>query len=269
MRLSRPKILLIVLLLVLVLGAAGFAFYVSDYARPLPEALNALQSDSQVQFSNQNGWLVFQPAVQSNPLALQTGLIFYPGGKVDYRAYAPAARAIAAEGFLVVIPPMPFNLAFFDMNAAQSIINAYPQIKYWALAGHSLGGVFASSFAMAHPDRVQGVVFWASYPAGDMKNYPGQVVSISATQDGLATPAKIAESKANLPPSTQYIVIQGGDHAQFGAYGPQQGDNPAAISQEEQQAQIVHSTVKLLQSLGSQAQMSLYSPIRKFLAKAI
>ena len=39
---------------------------------------------------------------------------------------------------------------------------------------------------------------------------------------------------------TENIVeIEGGNHAQFGNYGPQKGDPPAAISAQEQQAQTV------------------------------
>ena len=32
------------------------------------------------------------------------------------------------------------------------------------------------------------------------------------------------------------VIIEGGNHAQFGNYGPQKGDTPAAVSDTEQQA---------------------------------
>jgi hypothetical protein len=233
------------LLVLLLLGAGIFVVWANNAAPPMPEALAAMQSDSTVQFSEQNGWLVFQP-VGTLPAS---GLVIYPGGKVDYRAYAPTAKAIAAQGHLVVIPPMPLNLAFFDMNAAEKIIQAFPQIQKWAVAGHSLGGVAASSYAAKNPDKIQGIGFWASYPQVAMTTYPGKVSSISATNDGLATPEKIEASKKDLPAATTYVPIQGGNHAQFGYYGPQEGDNPATISRAEQQKQLVAEMVKLLQSL--------------------
>jgi len=42
------------------------------------------------------------------------------------------------------------------------------------------------------------------------------------------------------------VAIEGGNHAQFGWYGPQAGDNPATISREAQQEQIIEATVELL-----------------------
>lgn len=243
--------IVIALLAVLVIGGGAFFVWANQAAQPMPEALAAMQSTDTVQFSEQNGWLVFQPVAQSNAFAqpLKTGLIIYPGGKVDYRAYAPTAQAIAAQGYLVVIPPMPLNLAFFDVNAAEKIIAAFPEIQTWAVAGHSLGGVAASSFAAQNPDKIQGVAFWASYPQGNMTTFPGQVISISASNDGLSTPDKIEASKKDLPPSTQFVVIEGGNHAQFGYYGAQEGDNPATISRAEQQAQLVAAMVQFLQGL--------------------
>lgn len=75
------------------------------------------------------------------------------------------------------------------------------------------------------------------------------VVSISASNDGLATPAKIEESRSLLPADTQFVVIQGGNHAQFGSYGAQPGDGTASIPPETQWAQTVQATVDLLQRM--------------------
>ncbi len=238
-------------LLVLIIAGGGFVMWANQAASPLPEALAAMQSDAQVTFSVQDGWLVFQPTGQGSAIGqpIETGLIIYPGGKVDYRAYAPTARALAAQGYFVVIPPAPLNLALFDTNAAEKIIAAFPHIQKWAVAGHSLGGVAAASYAAAHPDKIRGVAFWASYPSGNMTAYPGQTLSIAASDDGLATPEKVQAAKKDLPAATKYIVIQGGNHAQFGYYGAQAGDKPAAISRAEQQRQLVAAMLAWLQGL--------------------
>ncbi len=234
---------LLAVLVVIGLGAGGFVLWA---AAPMPEALAALPSDETVTVTNA-AWLAFSPAGQ----APVTGLIFYPGGKVDYRAYAPAMRAIAAAGYLAVIPPMPLNLAVFAPGRAADVIAAYPSIKHWAVGGHSLGGSMAANFAHQHPAAVQGLVLWASYPAaGDsLATQNLAVVSISATRDGLATPAKIEASRPLLPAATRWVSIAGGDHAQFGYYGPQAGDNDATLSRADQQQQTVAATLALLKTL--------------------
>ena len=231
-------------LLVVLVG--GFAIWGSTPPKPMPEALAALQSNESVTVAS-GKWLTFQPANGQTT----TGFIIYPGGRVDYRAYAPAARTIAAQGYLVVIIPMPLNLAVFSPAAAAGVIAAYPGIQHWAVGGHSLGGSMAANFAHSHPAAVQGLVLWASYPAGsdNLSSSGLQVLSISGTLDGLSTPAKILASHSLLPAGTTFVPIQGGDHAQFGWYGPQPGDNPAAISREQQQAQIVQATVDFLKTL--------------------
>jgi hypothetical protein len=99
---------------------------------------------------------------------------------------------------------------------------------------------------------VAGLGLWAAYPAGssDLSGRDLAVASIYGTRDGLATEEEIAASRPLLPPDTQWTAIEGGNHAQFGWYGPQSGDNEATISREEQQAQIVAATLELLQGLG-------------------
>ena len=237
------------LAVVLLLATAGFVAWGSTPAGPLPQAEQALLNDDVVRVS-QERWLVFDPA-SSQP---DTALIFYPGGRVDYRAYAPQARAIAEQGFRVIIVPMPLSLAVFGTNSASEVMAAYPEIKHWAVGGHSLGGAMAALFAAQNPGLVQGLVLWASYPA-DNSSLAGtatKVVSIYGTQDGLATGGKIEASHTLLPDDTRYVAIQGGNHAQFGAYGVQSGDGQASISPEEQLQQIVEATTALLQDLRGQ-----------------
>jgi dienelactone hydrolase len=212
----------------------------------MPAALDALQPDAQVSVTD-DPWLVFTPTdVQPT-----TGLIFYPGGRVDYRAYAPAARQIAAEGYLVVIVPMPLNLAVLDAAAAAEVIAAYPDVEHWVLAGHSLGGAMAANFASQNPNQVDGLALWAAYPAesDDLSASNLPVTSIYGTLDGLSTGEKIDASRSLLPADTTWVPISGGNHAQFGWYGDQSGDNPAEISRQDQQAQIVAAMLAFLESI--------------------
>ncbi len=232
----------------LLAAVVGFVAWGLIIPAPMPEALAALQSDSQVKITTEP-WLVFQP-IESTPT---TGLIIYPGGRVDPRAYAPQAHAIAENDYLVVIVPMPLNLAVFGSRRAASVIEAYPEIEKWVIGGHSLGGSMAASYAYNHTDQIDGLVLWASYPASsnDLSQTKIRTTSIFASLDGLSTPPKIAASHNLLPQDTTWVQIQGGNHAQFGWYGDQPGDNSATISREEQQAQIVQSTLDLLYSVNN------------------
>ncbi|MDX1416408.1 MAG: alpha/beta fold hydrolase [Candidatus Promineifilaceae bacterium] len=235
-------ILLAVLLMVAAL-ILGFVIWAVSGPEATAEAQLALNSNSEVNVQD-NEWLVFQPQAA----AATTGLIFYPGGRVDPAAYAPLAREIAAAGYRVVITPMPLNFAFLAPERALEVMAAFPEISHWVVGGHSLGGAMAANFAGSHPDRVDGLVLWAAYPAqaDDLSAQDLLVSSIYGSADGLATQEEIDGSRPLLPPQTSWVAIEGGNHAQFGSYGPQAGDNPAAISAEEQQEQIVAATVSLL-----------------------
>jgi len=242
----KARRIILIVLAILILASIGFVIWGSTPAQAMPEAQATLQSNAQVTVST-SPWLTFSPASKQP----ETGFIIYPGGRVDYRAYAPAARQIAAQGYLVVIVPMPLNLAVFNPAAASAVITANPQIKRWAIGGHSLGGAMAANFAKAQPAAVHGLVLWASYPAAsdDLSASNLKVVSISGSLDGLSTVDKVNASRPLLPASTTWVQIAGGNHAQFGWYGDQAGDNPATISRASQQEQMVTATVRLLESV--------------------
>jgi dienelactone hydrolase len=235
--------------LMIVMALGGFVAWTSTSAGPMPEALAALQSDAQVQVETEP-WLVFRPTNQQ-PAA---GLVLYPGARVDPRAYAPAARALAGEGYLVVIVPMPLNLAFFAPDRAAEVMATFPKINLWTVGGHSLGGAMAARFTFRNPDAVAGLVLWAAYPAStdDLSEYSLDVTSIYGTRDGLASADEIAASRLLLPPDTIWVALEGGNHAQFGWYGPQAGDGSATISQKSQQEQIVAATLALLSRLAEE-----------------
>jgi pimeloyl-ACP methyl ester carboxylesterase len=235
--------------LVLLLAVGAFAAWALNVPAPQAEALAALQSDANVTVE-QGEWLVFAPAGE----APVTGLVFYPGGRVDARAYAPAARAIAAEGYLVVIVPMPLNLAVLAPGRAADVMAAYPEVAAWAVGGHSLGGAMAANFAAARPEAVRGLVLWAAYPAAsdDLSAADLAVVSVYGTRDGVASVEDVLAAAERLPPDTGWVPLAGGNHAQFGWYGPQAGDDAASLSHADQQARTVAATVALLAALRHQ-----------------
>jgi hypothetical protein len=244
------KVILWVVLGLLLVGATSFVVWAEATPAPMQPALDALVSSPTMQVTTDE-WLVFRPLSDASETPVTTGFIFYPGGRVDARSYAPYARAIAEAGFLVVITPVPLNLAVFAPNQADEVMAAFPEITHWAVGGHSLGGAMAANYIFNHQEMVDGLVLWAAYPAGNntLVDYAGAITSIFGTLDGLATVENIDTSRPLLPAQTVYVPIKGGNHGQFGWYGDQPGDNPATISREVQQAQTVAATVALLAGL--------------------
>lgn len=248
---------------IIVFFAAGLLLSMPAGARaesfpPLPEALSAMESDAAVTVETKRlpfvlfspEYYVFKPA-GAEPAK---GFLLYPGGKVDPRAYAPPARAIAEAGYLVVIVSMPLDLAPFGWRRGNYIMRRYPAVTTWAIGGHSVGGAYACCFAQRYTRKVAGVVIWASTPSWmfrlDKKDIP--VISIYGTKDYY--PEQLAEGAAFLPPGTPFVVIEGGNHTQFGCIdtSPEphlEHDYPADISLEEQQRQIIAATVGFLDSL--------------------
>ena len=219
----------------------------ATFARPpLPEAIEALENDDLVTVTTEP-WLTFSPT-QTTPT---TGFIFYPGGRIDPRGYASLMNAIASEGYLVVVPEMPINMAVFNPNIADKVIDYYPSINHWVIAGHSVGGTMAAQYANTHRDVIDGLMIWASYPAGnaDLSDFDIPVVSIYGSLDPGVNDNSVAERKDLLPDDTQYVRIEGGDHHQFGSYEIKPEDDHAAISRASQHEQIIQATLEILQSI--------------------
>jgi pimeloyl-ACP methyl ester carboxylesterase len=246
---STWKKILLALVVVLLLAVAAFVVWASTPLGPMPEALAALESDAGVEVTT-DPWYIFQPTGESRG----TGLIFYPGGRVDARSYAPPARALAEQGYPVVIVPMPLNLAVFGAGKAAEVIEAFPEVERWAIAGHSLGGSMAVSFINDNPEAMDGLALWASYPAGG-DDLSGRselaATSIYGTADGVAAVEEVLGGQPLLPAAAVWAPIEGGNHAQFGWYGPQSDTDVATISREEQQAQVIAATLALLEQVES------------------
>ncbi len=204
-----------------------------------PAALDALASDEAVTVNDSRTVTSFEPAQ-----ATGAAFVLYPGARVDPRAYAVLARGVAEQGHPVTVLKCPFDIAFTCVGAAAPYVEGPA-----AVGGHSLGGVAASQFATPG-SGVEGLVFWASYPVGDLSDRDDLLVaSISGSQDGLSTPADIEDSRANLPADAEFTEVEGAVHAFFGDYGEQPGDGTPTVERAEAQAQIVEATVAALQQV--------------------
>ncbi len=175
----------------------------------------------------------------------------HPGAHIEPESYAPLAYHISERGYLVIIVPMPLDLAIFGSGKASKVINEHENIDRWVLGGHSLGGAMAARFADGNPDLIDGLVLLAAYPPKDdnLADDDLEVLSIYGSRDNVLDKDKLNDRKDLLPPDADFFDIVGGNHAQFGDYGKQKGDGIASISREEQQNVTVEKIVDLLEDL--------------------
>lgn len=216
------------LLLGLVLIYASTAYHADSRALKLEEKL---ESDGHLTW--ENGYAVLTPDESG---AQTEGIIFYPGGLVDARAYLPQLDAFRQRGYTCVLLTMPFDLAVFDMKAADYI---YPNLQKldvdeWYLCGHSLGGVAAGQTFSGQENPYSGLILLGSYVT-DPEASSQDVLTIYGSRDGVLHKEKVSEK------TSQIEVLSGGNHGQFGDYGHQAGDGKAEISREKQQSETAEA----------------------------
>lgn len=173
----------------------------------------------------------------------EKGLVFYPGAKVDEKAYAPILDELSQAGICCVLVKMPYHMAIFDADAAEAIMPEFAEVKQWYIGGHSMGGAMAAGFAAEHESELSGLILLAAYPTDALERLP--VLSVYGSEDKVLNREKYETSLplgANL---TEY-VIEGGNHAGFGNYGAQDGDGKAKISDEEQWQETVDYILKFM-----------------------
>lgn len=240
--------------LLALLSAGAAAWYELVYIPPrfspaAPEAVAALDGTATVEVTRDK-WIVMRPRDRA-PVA---GLIFYPGGEVDPVGYAEPLRDIAAAGYLVVNVPMPLDLAILAPERADAVMAAYPTIRTWVIAGHSLGGSMAARYAFRHPDRVAGLLLWDAYPADtdDLSSRRTPVRQLYRLDPDGQVPAKYQQTAGLLPSNTEIVPLPGASHINYGRFVAArrfQDSPPATIPIELQHRQIVSASIAFLDRL--------------------
>ena len=226
------------ILLIAVIGIFAFGFYyVNDYYHAVEDEIEAFETENTVDVEVlQDGTIVCEPE------EAVAGMIFYPGGKVEYTAYLPLMKACASEGILCLLVEMPLNLAVLDMNAAEGVQEKYSEVETWYMAGHSLGGSMAASYIEKNADEYEGLILLGAYGTADLNDTGLKVLSIYGSEDHVMKMDNYIENKKNMPSNFEEEVLQGGNHSGFGMYGFQEGDGVAEITNEEQ-IQITADTI--------------------------
>ncbi len=239
----RWKWILSVTMLLVLLGCLLYAAWMADYTPAENEALRIAAGKgvgSSIRVTKERGYLVFAP---EEPVA---GLIFYPGERVQYEAYAPLMRKCAQQGVLCILVHMPSNMAALKPDAAENLPAQYPQVADWYLAGHGMGGQAAADYIAGHADQYRGLILLATWSAADLRDSGLKVLTILGTEDGLLDREAYNRYRSNLPESFSEYIMAGGNHANFGAYGAQKGDGTPTITAEDQLQQTANAIVKCI-----------------------
>ena len=228
---NRKKRILLIAGLVLALLGVACGVYFGTYSRATPEATALLQGSDAVQVTAiHGGWLLDGPGTRD-------ALIFYPGGKVESTAYLPLLTALAEDGVDCFLVRMPLNMAFMDLNAAGAVQADYAYDR-WYVGGHSLGGAMAAVYAAEHGEGLSGLILLAAYATKPLDQHLA-VLELHGSEDGVLNRDKLEQGRQYLPSSALAEELPGGNHAQFGDYGPQKGDGTATVSREEQTRWVV------------------------------
>lgn len=228
---KHNKIIIVIasVLFLLIVITAGFFIWAENYYHADDVAITTMQGNSDIRVAG--NFTILSPDVPAD-----TGIIFYPGAKVEAIAYLPLLQKLADKGYACILVKMPLNMAIFDANAADDAFAELPDVKHWYIAGHSMGGAMASKYASENPDRVDGLILMGAYIYG---NYPPQnALTVYGTFN--------SDLEKNIYYTENIVIIDGGNHAQFGNYGKQKGDPDATISADEQQEITVNAIVDFI-----------------------
>jgi len=229
---KRLIVTLSTIVAVVVIILAVFFSYVGNYYRADDSVQEIIDSDDDITL-NSNNDIVFDANSD-------VGIVFYPGGLVEYTAYVPLLKIIKDSGISCILIDMPYNLALLDSNAADKYIENMTDISSWYIVGHSLGGAFGATYTADNLDKIDGLIMLASYETKDISESDLDVMCIYGSEDGVLNLEKYEDDKDNLPSSYVEHIIEGGNHGYFGNYGEQEGDGTAAITREEQQNQTAN-----------------------------
>lgn len=224
-------------LALLLLGLAAGLCFGKVYAAG-PEAAALLSGTEAVRTEAiRSGWRLDGPGETD-------ALIFYPGAKVAPEAYLPLLTTLAADGIDCFLVRMPLHMAFLNMNTAADIQADYAY-EAWYLGGHSLGGACAALFAAKHGAELKGLVLLAAYATKPLDEGLS-VLELHGSEDGVLNRKALEKGRRYLPASAAAEELTGGNHAQFGDYGPQKGDGVATVSRAEQTAWAVERIERMI-----------------------
>ena len=191
-----------------------------------------LKSDAKISVKDNENYFLFEPKQKFDKI-----FIFYPGAMVDPKAYVPLCRKISENGIKVYLIKMPWRLASKGYEIPKQLKLFADKTKTYILAGHSQGGKMAAQFVQENPTLIDKLILVGTTHPRDISLAGSTIpiLKIYGSDDGVADEKTIFQNKSKLPATAKFVKIEGANHAQFGYYGFQFGDNSARISREKQQ----------------------------------
>ena len=225
---KRKKIFLISLSSffgIVLICVLGFIIYASDYYKASSEVYD-YHTENNINKESYNDYTVYYGD------SYEAAVIFYPGGKVSCSAYIPLMVELAKRDIMGILVSMPFNLAVFGINRADGIKKRFRDINKWYMSGHSLGGAMAASYISNHKNDYDGLILLAAYSEANV--FDLNVLSIYGSNDKILNKSKYNSNLKNLGDDFIEIIINGGNHSGFGAYGVQANDGESSLDDFEQ-----------------------------------
>jgi pimeloyl-ACP methyl ester carboxylesterase len=201
-------------------------------------------------------------------------LIFQPGANgffssaITVHSYDLYMKHLATYGYVVMVidetsAGMPNGTTFkavhdwFLTNVASTShwLNTYADSSKVVVGGHSNGGVNASGCLVGRPNKIKGIVYFASYPSNnvlvtqDVSGYSGKVLDLSGAADATSTPADCRTGYDSFTSANCafWVSITGMDHGGFGDY-VNTSQPVGAIGRVNATATVRHFLVSFMES---------------------
>jgi hypothetical protein len=176
-------------------------------------------------------------------------IIFFQGGLTDPKAYAPLCRKIAENGYTCHLIKMDWRLPLYDYQKVFKLIDLNG--GNFVIGGHSQGGKMAAQLVYENPNTFKGLfLMGTSHPRDidlSIQNIP--CIKLYADNDGLASVEEVKENKKKLPRNSNLILINGGNHSQFGYLGKLLMDSSPTISLEVQQNETYNYLIEFMDKI--------------------
>ncbi len=192
--------------------------------------------------------ITFKSVTPKNPIEV----IFFQGGFADPKAYAPLCKQLAENGFTTHLIKMNWRMPQHDYMKVLTLFDL--KNRKYVIGGHSQGGKIAAQMVYENPNVFKGLfLMGTSHPRDiDLSLQDIPCLKLNGQLDGLASVNEVMDNQSKLPKDHIFVMIEGGNHSQFGYLGTLLMDNSAMISLEEQQKITVNNLVSFLEGLKMQ-----------------
>ena len=212
-------------------------------SRDLPEGTFSNSADIAV--TETSDQIIFQSLTEQSDLQI----IFLQGGLTDPKAYGPLCRRLAEKGYTCHLFKMNWRFPEYDYQKVNELLDL--PTGNFVIGGHSQGGKMAAQLVYERRGVFKGLfLLGTSHPRDiDLSDDSIPCIKLYAENDGLASVEEVLENRSKLPKGTDLVLIEGGNHSQFGYLGKLFMDGTASISTAEQQRETTDQLLIFLDQI--------------------